>query len=72
MSSDASVLARLDAIEQQNQKLLELVAMLVGGETPPPVEAGISPSRRMEIIQMASDAARSAGRKKSTSREVRA
>ncbi|MCX5876635.1 MAG: hypothetical protein NT087_10165 [Deltaproteobacteria bacterium] len=72
MTPEASILTRLAAIEEQNQQVLLLLAKLAGGETPPQVRGGISTSRRMEIIQMAYDAATKLPRKKKPSnREAR-
>lgn len=72
MTSEAIIIARLAAIERQNQQVLALLSKLAGGETPAQADDGISAVRRMEIIQMAADAARTPGRKKQSPAEVRA
>lgn len=67
MTTDAQILARLAAIEQQNHLVLALLAKLSGGQVEQPLQdaSGISPSRRMEIIQMAHDDLRSRNKKQS-------
>lgn len=67
MSTEASILARLERIEA-------LLEKLAGGqgEQPPQDASGISASRRMEIILMAAEANRVPGRKKKSPAEVRA
>jgi len=73
-SSEISILARLAAaIEQQNRHLLELLAKLSGENVAPQkTEDGITTSRRMEIIQMAHEVSRSPEKKKPSNREARA
>jgi len=72
VTSETTIIAMLATIEQQNKLVIELLAKMAGGEAPAQVEDGISPIRRMEIIQMAADAARTPGRKKQSPAEVRA
>lgn len=75
MTSEDIIISRLAAIEQQNQQVIELLAKLTGGETHPKEQLGISASRRMEIIIMANEVARTPKtprKKKQSPAEVRA
>lgn len=61
------VIARLEAIERQNQQILAMLAKLAGGQVAQVDEGGISPARRMEIRQMAYEAVHSPPRRKKQS-----
>lgn len=80
MSTEASILSRLAAIEQQNQQVLMLLAKLAGIQAPqvlaglPPAEAQLIALARVDrpaAIAEAKRRFRESGRKKKSPAEVR-